>query len=501
MGGSRIVMGALAVAILLLGMTVAAIISVLGAGDRATMLPPTATVLPPTATVLPPTATALPSTATVVGATVHADRTGAEYVAVPAGAGIAAFRIMRTEVTIAQYEQCVAAGVCSSPYYPETYCTMGGCRPPLIGGMRYDDHPVLFVEREQARRYAAWVGGKLPSESQWLRACQGDDGRTWPWGERPPDVTRANAYPTGPDYTTPVGSYPAGASPFGVLDMAGNVAEWVESDAGSDELFIMRGGALDTSAEGIACTAADVSTYELGAQIYDSFVGGFRVVSIEPVATTITPDDAPAATALTDRTGADYVPVPAGGEVAAFRIMRTEVTNAQYARCVAAGACSAPVISKDFNDTSRADHPVVGTSRAQARKYAAWVGGRLPAQAQWLRACQGDDGHRYPWGEQAADSSRGQFNRGYFNADYTIAEDYRTAPVGSFPAGASPYGVLDMAGNVWEWIEPDDGNDATYLVYGGAFNSPDRDLTCDAVYAIDGTASLLQGFRVVLINP
>ncbi|GIK71666.1 MAG: hypothetical protein BroJett021_06540 [Chloroflexota bacterium] len=158
--------------------------------------------------------------------------------------------------------------------------------------------------------------------------------------------------------------------------------------------------------------------------------------------------------------GATYVPVPAGEFIMgspesvgdddehpqhtvyldAFWIMQTEVTNAQYARCVAAGACSAPDNSY-WQDPAYGQHPVTDVDWNQAAAYAQWVGGRLPTEAEWEKAARGTDGRTYPWGDEQPDSSLANCC-GFVND---------TTPVGSYPAGASPYGALDMAGNVWEW--------------------------------------------------
>ena len=88
------------------------------------------------------------------------------------------------------------------------------------------------------------------------------------------------------------------------------------------------------------------------------------------------------------------------------------------------------------------DHPVVEASWAGARDYCAWRGRRLPSEAEWEKAARGTDGRRYPWGNSSPDRSRAQFS----------ARFNETAPVRAFSAGASPYGVQDMAGNAWEWV-------------------------------------------------
>jgi formylglycine-generating enzyme required for sulfatase activity len=195
------------------------------------------------------------------GAGAMIDRVGAAYVAVPAGDGMAAFGIMRTEVTNAQYRACVEAGVCTVPSTYDERCH--------YGDGSYAEHPVVCVEREQARDYASWVGGALPIERQWLRACQGDDGRTYPWGEATPDATLAN-FDGNVNDTTPVGSYPAGASPHGELDMAGNVWEWVD-----DGNYAVLGGAFSRNAGSVACGARSEGATA------DNLVG-FRVVSSGP---------------------------------------------------------------------------------------------------------------------------------------------------------------------------------------------------------------------------
>lgn len=132
-----------------------------------------------------------------------------------------AFWMDQLEVTNAMYMLCVSAGACDPP---QSFKSQR--RPEYFRDLEFKDYPVIYVTWGQATAYCSWAGRRLPSEAEWERAGRGDDLRTFPWGEDKADGTLANFNMLVGD-TSRVGSYAAGASPFGVLDMAGNVAEWV----------------------------------------------------------------------------------------------------------------------------------------------------------------------------------------------------------------------------------------------------------------------------------
>jgi len=130
-----------------------------------------------------------------------------------------------------------------------------------------------------------------------------------------------------------------------------------------------------------------------------------------------------------------------------FWIDRTEVTNAQYARCVADGACRASRLAGQAAYGGD-DLPVAGVPWQDAANYCDWAGGRLPTEAEWEYAARGSEGRIYPWGDKF-DCAGGNFWDSVTGCDDGYPEP---APVGSFPGGASWCSALDMAGNAWEWV-------------------------------------------------
>jgi formylglycine-generating enzyme required for sulfatase activity len=144
-----------------------------------------------------------------------------------------------------------------------------------------------------------------------------------------------------------------------------------------------------------------------------------------------------------------------------FEITKYEIANAQYEECVAAGSCEEA--GRRITDNNilydpvffAANYPVVGVSWYDADTFCRWVGGRLPTEAEWERAARGADGRRYPWGN-TLDYAKANLDSG------------RPSSIGSFPSGASPYGVMDMAGNVFEWTATQESGN--YVIRGGSWS-------------------------------
>jgi len=130
--------------------------------------------------------------------------------------------IDQTEVTHAMYWRCVMERGCKQPFNVTFY-----------NDSKYDQYPVIYVSWYDADAYCGWAGRRLPTEEEWEKAARGADGRTYPWGNQRPDCSLANGRSCGNELK-PAGSLPAGASPYGALDMSGNVWEWVQDWYESD---------------------------------------------------------------------------------------------------------------------------------------------------------------------------------------------------------------------------------------------------------------------------
>jgi formylglycine-generating enzyme required for sulfatase activity len=425
-----------------------------------------------------------------------------------------AFAIDRLQVTNADYRRCVAAGVCSPPAGEQV-----GVPQDYFDAATYADYPANVLW-QQAATYCQWQGKRLPTEAEWEKAARGTDERRYPWGETW-DESRVAMQ------VEPVGRHPTGASPYGVLDMIGDLPEWTQDtyqlypgniaqpEAWYAKAKVVRGGMLDMNAA-MHGTDADTSL-RLG---YNPSVAptGFRcvkggapaplvevLVSYEPMVITVTPRS------QVDLTG--MVAVPAGEFIMgtpddwvdkykqdhqaekpqhrvyldAFYIDKYEVTYQDYAaflsdlgRSTAAcegGYTCAEVRTEaaDWKETPLMEqpgkpknsyrvlpgyerYPAAYISWYGAKTYCTWLGKRLPTEAEWEKAARGTDGRRYPWGNEW---------------DSRALADGKTSTVrevGLDPLNVSPYGAMDMLGNIGEWVS--DWYDPNYYAVSPYRNPP-----------------------------
>jgi formylglycine-generating enzyme required for sulfatase activity len=243
---------------------------------------------------------------------------------------------------------------------------------------------------------------------------------------------------------------------------------------------------------------------------------------------TLAPTLAPGTTQVSAGDGMEMVYVPAGdfnmGSSAgtadeqpghsvyldAYWIDKTEVTNVMYSQCVQSGSCLKPYNQSNthFNyypDPTYANYPVIDLKWSSAAAYCAWAGRRLPTEAEWEKAARGTDGRTYPWGNTLPNGSLLNFN--------SPAGD--TVRVGNYPDGASPYGALDMAGNVTEWVadwydagyygispqaNPSGPSDGLYKVLrGGSWHTDVYNIrSADRHYLAPDTRDIVVGFRCAL---
>jgi len=201
------------------------------------------------------------------------------------------FLIDRFPVTNAQYKQFIEA---TGRHAPPGW--QGGEYPEGKG-----DHPVAFVGWHDADAYARWAGMRLPTEAEWEKAARGTDGRVYPWGnEWRDDAARRDdpAWPQTRALTTPVGALPAGASPYGVMDLCGNVAEWTSTPSQPPDpernwaWYVVKGaGAALSERYNFRCAARNFSAHVSRRHTWL----GFRCAkdAPEPVAIEVAPYEPP----------------------------------------------------------------------------------------------------------------------------------------------------------------------------------------------------------------
>ena len=229
-----------------------------------------------------------------------------------------AFYIDKTEVTVSQYYDCVAAGGCPLPEVP-------GASATSLDALAFDNNPVTYVTWLHSDAYCRWLGKRLPTEAEWEKAAHGPNWQIYPWGNEPPTCDRLN-YDRCIGGVVPVGSYPQNASPYGALDMAGNVREWVNDFylkayyARSPYYNPQGPEPEDTKGEHLLRGGSWKDDYGITtwvrldeAETYYIYKAGFRCARPAPSSATPTPSPTAtpfAAQTVTDRGGAVWLPKP-----------------------------------------------------------------------------------------------------------------------------------------------------------------------------------------------
>ena len=421
------------------------------------------------------------------------------------------FIIAKTETTVEQYMACVEAGACSKTNYKDyyehsrTFCNYNR-------GAAWLDHPMNCVKLAGAQEYCAWVGGRLPTEDEWQYAATHDGYQAletiYPWGNESPTHCVHTAYGSKDDKlcngtqvidwndmvgTAPVGTYSAGNSPLGLMDMSGSVWEWTESIYNSESgKYVVKGGSWNYSELGIP-----VSFRALWDPNNGSESNGFRCIKDVENSNSENEDIRPEI----EWPQTQWTMIPDGSfdffvsdsvthvTMYPFLFSTKETTVADFKMCVNAGVCSSQNYNAynpnnsdekycNFNrGDAWLDHPMNCVNWYGANEYCTWIEARLPTEVEWQYAATHDGFHAletmYPWGNEEPEHC--------VHASYSFEDDklcngtqvidwndmVGTAPVGTYSAGNSPLGLMDMSGNVWEWTTTLWSDD--YVVKGGSW--------------------------------
>ncbi len=395
------------------------------------------------------------------------------------------------------------------------------------------DQPVVGIDWYDAYAYANWAGKQLPTPEQWEKAGRGTDGFLYPWGNeyRPNLCNDSNSIFMCP---IAVDSYPEGRSPFGLFNMTGNVSELTLGESESIQGFkIAMGGSWTDPCEILGLLFKRFNSVAPDARRKDV---GFRCVSYQPGKNMIkipagkfkSGSESSFTLNLIRSEFAKYglsVPIPDATitqlfnkfildrlishnpkkiDLPTYYISRFEVTNAEYRKFLkeTRGKHGPWCHSKEPKDKkdhipefwdnpnfNQDDQPVVGVDWYDAYAYVTWAGKKLPSSKQWEKAARGTDGRYYPWGN---------------TFDPTILDENERElsaplPINKHTKDKSPFGVINMAGNVSEWIDDIDELGLGSFC-GSAYSEPVSSITSLTFFCRPGDPTFSSerlGFRYV----
>ncbi len=372
--------------------------------------------------------------------------------------------------------------------------------------------PMVFVTRDEASAYCEWVGMRLPSAAEWKEAAKDSAPAEYTPENTNFIGTDRSEFIKSRDQialTVPVSAFAESVSDGSLVQMAGNVWEWTADSDEKGLTALALGGAWNSYPENVGPDAefvalAGYSAGNIGFRCFvdaenvtdENFEGGVPADTIEPAdenietadveeaaveaeeivaadveAETESAEELPEADAepgqeIREKDGAAMIFIPGGtfrmgaanGAVderpvhdvtlSPYWIDVYEITNAQYALCVADSGCTEPRETKSFRQASYYgnaefdNYPVIFVDWNQASEYCDWAGARLVTEAEWEYAAKGTEGNTYPWGN-AFDAKK---------LNYNGNGNYDTVAVDATPMDVSSFGVFNLGGNVAEWV-------------------------------------------------